>query len=360
MRSNRILRVLALAVCAALLLGSMLSCSGPNLSDLPGEELRGYTAMKTENYEITGGMYAYLFLEIGAAYANTIPQEEIDEHGFDENKRLRDQKYDKKRTWYDYIGEYVNQEIESLLIMCEAATEAGITLTNEDYAYVNEQLTGMRTQVVLYYRTDFESHLQDKYFGYVKEEDVTKVLLMETLAAKYDSHLHALIEERMTQERIDAHLETMTFENGKDETITRNLGHILSSSLYYDEMQSYENVTTALKRLEAAGKTEEAFAELWEEFSDDANMVYKNVSQGDMVGIFDDWLFAEGREVGDTGILSSEDGSHLVFYISEGDPAYIAEAKVELEEIIAQEIRAELGAKIKIKVKKNVLNAIDV
>ena len=354
------MRVAAFCLCAVLLIGSLFSCSGPNLSGLSGDELRGYTAMKTEHYEITGSMYAYFFLEIGTAYASTISQEELDAHGFDEEKLLKKQKYDKKRTWYDYIGEYVNEELENLLIMCEAATAAGLTLTNEDYAYVNDQMTGKRTQVVLQYRTDYNTYLADRYHGYVNEEDVIKVLLMEVMASKYDAHLDSLIEEKMTQERIDAHVATMSFENGKDETITRNLGHIVSSYMTYDEDQAYENMKTALKRFEEAGKTEAAFAPIWKEYSDDANMVYKNLRAGEMIEIIDKWLFAEERVVGDLAILSSDDGCHLVYYMSEGDPGYIADAKTELHEIIANEIMDELRAKTKIKIKKNVMNALEV
>ena len=353
-------RTIAMCLCAVLLLGSLLSCSGPNLSGLSGDELRGYTAMKTENYEITGSMYAYFFLEIGSAYVSSITQEELDERGFDEDKLLKDQKYDKDRTWYEYIGEYVNEELENLLIMCESATEAGITLTDEDYAYINDQMTGKRTQVVLQYQTDYETYLSGRYFGYVNEEDVIKVLLMETLASKYDAYMDGLINERMTQERIDAHIETMNFENGKDETVTRNLGHILSSYMNLDEDQAYENMRTALQRFEAAGKTEEAFAAIWKEFSDDANMVYENLRAGEMVEVIDSWLYAEERAVGDIGILSSDDGCHLVYYMSEGDLGYVADAKVELNEIIAHEIMDEQRAKIKIKMKKNVMNAIEV
>lgn len=360
MRYNHITRTLSMLLCAVLLLCSLASCSGPDLTGLSGDELRTYTAMKTENYEVTGSMYAYLFFEIGSAYVSQVSQEELAASEFDDEKKFKDQQYDKDRTWYDYINEYVAEEVQKLLLVCEAATEAGITMTNEDYAYVNDQMTGQRTRAVLYYQVDFDTYLQQRYYGYVNEDDVIKVLLMETLAAKYESHLAGLIEERMTQERIDAHLATMSFENGKDENITRNLGHILSSYMNFDEDQAYENMKTAKKRFEEAGKTDEAFAALWKEFSEDANMIYENLRQGEMIEAIDSWLYAEGRTVGDVGIISTDDGCHLLYYVSEGDPGYIADAKVELEEIISQEILEELRAKFKIKIKKNVINAIDI
>ena len=354
------IRVAAMLLTAALLFGSLISCSGSNLVGLTGDELRGYTAMKTEHFEITGSMYAYFFLEIGSTYVSGITQEELDERGFDENKTLRDQKYDKSRTWYEYIGEYVNTEVENLLLLCEAATEAGITLTNDDYNYVNNQLTNIRMQIVVQYQTDYNTYLGDRYFGYVNEEDMKKIFLMETLATKYSSYMDTEIEEKMTQERVDAHLETMTFENGRDETITRNLGHVMSTYDLYDEDQAYENMMTVLKRYEESGKSLSTLTSLWKELSDDANMIYENLSQGDMVEKIDKWLYAEGRAVGDVGILTTDDGCHFVTYLSEGDPVYVAQAKTELHEIIAEEIMEGHRAKFKITAKKNVLNAIDV
>ena len=359
MRQNHISRAIAMLLCAVLLLGSLVSC-GPNLSGMTGDELRSYDALKTDNYEITGSMYAYFFLEIGAAYVSGITEEELAERGFDENKTLKKQKYDSERTWYDYINEYVLEEVSNLILMCEAATDAGIALTDDDYVYVNDQMTNQRTMVVVRYQTDYNSYLKDRYFGYVNEEDIKQIFLMETLAAKYSSYLSSEIDARMTEERVQAHLATMTFEGGRDESPTRNLGHILSSYSVFDEDQTYENMKTAKKRFEEAGKTEQAWSELWKEFSHDANEVYRNVRQGEMVEAMDQWLFAPERVVGDLGIITTENGCHLLYYMSEGDPAYIADAKEELYEIISHEVLEELRAKFKIKVKKNVINAIDV
>ena len=360
MKHNQVNRLISALLCAVLLIGSLVSCGGPNLSGMTGDELRNYAALKTENYEITGSMYAYFFMEIGAAYVSDITEEELQERGFDENKTLKEQKYDKDHSWYDYINEYVLQEVSNLILMCEAATAAGIALTNDDYNYVNDQLTSQRTKVVVNYQTDYNTYLSNRYSGYVNEQDMKNIFLMETLAAKYSSHLDAEIQARMTDERIAAHVETMTFENGRDETLTRNMGHILSSYTVFDEDQSYENMKTAMERFEKAGKTEEAWNELWSEFSHDANAVYENLRQGDMIEQIDRWIYAEGRAVGDVGIINTDDGCHLLCYLSEGDPGYIADAKGELAEIISHEILEELRTQFKIKIKKNVTEAIDV
>lgn len=357
-RSDRIRSAVALLLSVVLLLSSLASCSGPNLEGLSGDELRTYTAMKTENFEVTGSMFAYYFFTFGPMYVSNITEEELSERGFDENKPLKKQKYDSNRTWYDYICEYVVSEIENTLVWCEAALDAGITLTEDDYAYVNETLTNERVKTVLYYNTDYATYLNQAYFGYVNEEDVTKVMLMETLVAKYDAYLETLVKENMTQERVDAHVATMTGE--LDTTLTRNLAHIFVSYESYDEDQAYENIKTAKTKFEEQGKTDAAFESLWKEYSMDANMIYENVAPGEMVTAMDEWLYTEGRAVGDLGIVSSDDGCHLLYYISVGDPVYIATAKQELTPIIAAELMAQKRAEIKITKKKNVLNAIDI
>lgn len=358
MKKIQMARPIAMILALVVLLCTFTACSGPNLSGISGDELRTYIAMQSKNFKIKGSMFAYFFHEVGGAYVSSITQEELDERGYDDSKSLKEQYYDEDTTWYDYILEYVTKEVEMLLIMCEAATAEGITLNNDDYNYVNEQMTAQRTRVVIHFETDYNTYLTNQYNGYVNESDVIEIMLMETLAAKYEAHLHQRIEERMTQERLDAQIATMTGE--KDETITRNLGHVLASYMQYDESQAYENCKTAKTRLLDAGKTEEAFEKIWSEFSDDANMIYENLSQGEMIAEIDQWLYAEERAVGDVGIVESENGCHLLFYISEGDPAYVAKAKVELEEIVAEELREELRKEYKIKTKKNVLYAIDI
>lgn len=345
-------------LCVLMLAGSAVSCSGPNLSGLSGDELRGYVAMETENFQVMGGMYAYYFFDIGSLYVSTITNEELEARGFDEDKPLKKQKYDDKQTWFEYINAYVISEVENVLIWCEAAVAHGITLNDDDYAYVESQLTDMRVDAVVKHSLDFESYLDEAYFGYVAEEDVRKVLLMEVLAAKYSSVLSEQIKERMTQERLDAYLAGV--EGARDTTPTRNLGHVFASYTSFDEDQAYENCKTAMTRLEEKGKTEAALEEIWREFSEDGHMIYENVRQGEMTEAMDKWLFAEGRQVGDIGIISSEDGCHMMFYISEGDPMYIADAKLALHEEIREEIIEEERGRIKIKQRKNVCNAINI
>ncbi len=70
-------------------------------------------------------------------------------------------------------------------------------------------------------------------------------------------------------------------------------------------------------------QTEEAFGELAKENSADGNAaqggIYKNVRKGQMVQTFNDWCFDEARKTGDTGIVKTQFGYHIMYFVGFGD-----------------------------------------
>ncbi len=82
-----------------------------------------------------------------------------------------------------------------------------------------------------------------------------------------------------------------------------------------------------LAQFNAGDATEDAFAALAEEHSTDAGSntnggLYENVYPGQMVPTFNDWCFAEGRKAGDTGIVESDYGVHIIYYAGNADVTY--------------------------------------
>lgn len=77
--------------------------------------------------------------------------------------------------------------------------------------------------------------------------------------------------------------------------------------------------------------TEDSFAALVADNSDDAGSnttggLYENVAKNDMVEPIDEWLFADGRQSGDTTVVSYEGsnytGSHVLYYVGASDLTY--------------------------------------
>ncbi|MBE6958553.1 MAG: hypothetical protein E7447_05320 [Ruminococcaceae bacterium] len=73
---------------------------------------------------------------------------------------------------------------------------------------------------------------------------------------------------------------------------------------------------------------EESFGELANKESDDQNGkvtnggLYEDIYMGQMVEAFEEWCFAEGRKAGDTGIVETEYGYHVMYFSSFDEMTY--------------------------------------
>ena len=65
--------------------------------------------------------------------------------------------------------------------------------------------------------------------------------------------------------------------------------------------------------------TEDTFHKLAQEHSADGNAssggLYTGVTEGYMVQTFNDWIFDESREYGDTDLVKTEFGYHIMFFV---------------------------------------------
>lgn len=116
-----------------------------------------------------------------------------------------------------------------------------------------------------------------------------------------------------------------------DESATKDVAHILVSFDDYKTGTTITDEEKAKAKAEAdkiladylAGeKTQEAFEKLGEEKTADSNVVYEGVSKGDMVEEFENWIFDEARTVGETGIVETTYGYHVMYFIGDGKLAW--------------------------------------
>ncbi|MBR6259285.1 MAG: peptidylprolyl isomerase, partial [Oscillospiraceae bacterium] len=73
----------------------------------------------------------------------------------------------------------------------------------------------------------------------------------------------------------------------------------------------------------AGDATEDSFAKLAEENSEDSNAssggIYEDVKKGQMVATFNDWCFDSSRKTGDSGIVKTEYGYHIMYFVGNGE-----------------------------------------
>lgn len=101
------------------------------------------------------------------------------------------------------------------------------------------------------------------------------------------------------------------------------------SKTYSDEEKkaAKEKAEAILKDWEAGAKTEESFADLAKEKTTDPGSkdnggLYEGIYPGQMVTAFNDWCFDETRKAGDTGIVQTDYGYHVMYFSGDNETSY--------------------------------------
>lgn len=134
---------------------------------------------------------------------------------------------------------------------------------------------------------------------------------------------------------------------------TANVRHILvkaeadEDGIYTDEAKAAAKARAEeiLAEFESGDKTEESFAALAEQYSEDTGSntnggLYENVAKGQMVEEFDAFCFA-GHKPGDTAVVygesSSYAGYHVMYYVGEGMlySSYLADSDLRTADVTA-------------------------
>ena len=113
-------------------------------------------------------------------------------------------------------------------------------------------------------------------------------------------------------------------------------------------------------------KTEKDFALLAEKYSDDTEStsngssglyggLYEGVSLGQMVPSFEEWALDSSRQFGDVGIVKSDYGYHIMFFV-ENTSKYLYDCKTALR----KEMEGEFVDSAEIKIHKSAMKKVKV
>ena len=152
----------------------------------------------------------------------------------------------------------------------------------------------------------------------------------------------------------------------RDESLYKNVRHILVTSSKFNG-----NETEARKRAEEiynewkhGDATEDSFAALAELYSEDPGSssnggLYTNVGEGDMVAEFNDWLFDSNRKVGDTDIVKTTYGYHIMYFSGNGDKVWKKSVDTVMRKNDYSEDYKKLVEKYEVKFDNAYLNTIE-
>ncbi len=210
----------------------------------------------------------------------------------------------------------------------------------------------------------FEAVVKDAYFDSGVTDNATYAELFETVATKLYATCISAVADIETSESYSAAADdeaiawlseaetkegdTKLFENSTeeeysksvyivtkamhlDESATKDVAHILikaekDKATEAEKAAAKEKAEKALAEFLAGEQTLEAFEKLAETYNEDSGCVYEGVKEGQMVEEFEDWTFDGERKTGDTGVVETQFGYHVMYFIGEGKAAYYVDA----------------------------------
>lgn len=115
---------------------------------------------------------------------------------------------------------------------------------------------------------------------------------------------------------------------------TKSVRHILFQSSSYSSVEDCKNKALEVLDEFNADPTSEHFAELVKKYSEDTASVetgglYENIRLDQTVADFENWAFDETRKSGDTGLVLSSYGYHIMYFVGNG--IHVAEGHEKAE-----------------------------
>ena len=254
-------------------------------------------------------------------------------------------------TWQQF---FLNQALDAwytYAALLAAAEEEGYVLSEEDQAY----LDGLDATL----QSDAETN------GFATVDEMVAYLMgggagaadykayESTYFSAYTYYMACINSKTYTPEELEAYFDAHAAEyeaNGLTKDMyTVNVRHIL----VFPEGATSETIRTETFPQEAwdAGKakaeallqqwldgeaTEESFGLLANEHSDDQNGqvtnggLYEEIAKGQMVANFENWCFDPTREPGHYGIVETEFGYHIMYFVSKNAPMWPEYAENDL------------------------------
>ncbi len=264
----------------------------------------------------------------------------------DLSQPLAAQAYDEERSWEDFLLDTSIETFHQTSALVKRAEAAGFALNPENAEYLELLPETIADNAATQGLDGADAYLRQLYGPYANMESYTRFVRASLLSYDYLNELFSGIE--YTPEDVSAYFDENAERYAeqslsKDEPNMVNVRHILIKFPETDEADGDgegEKTDTAAGRAGAREKadnllaewqggdaTEESFALLASENSEDPGSagnggLYENVYPGEMVAAFNDWCFDEARKPGDTGVVETEYGYHIIYFSGTAEHAH--------------------------------------
>lgn len=295
--------------------------------------------------ELTNQVLAYYYyqqlLNLQNTYGDMLPYLMDTTIGYDEQMSLN-----QEQTWQQFLVSTSITQFQQIAALCQAAEAEGWALSEEDRAYL-EANTDFDAMAAAYGLVDGTALLEAQFGPGATVESYKAFMETVLTGTTYVSEMYETVEatKQEISDYYDANADMMLTSYGieKIEKNVVNIRHILIQPEAAEDGSISEEAWTAAEEEAqriydewlAGEATEDAFAELAGTYTQDPGSqttggLYEAVYPGQMITEFNDWCFADGRQVGDHGVVKTTYGYHIMFFSGEGDYAYWEMAAEEL------------------------------
>ena len=312
MKSN-VLRARALTLALVLACLPLASCQGGSevpLSD--GLVMIGgapvfdeNVAVQTDRFTVTPGMMAYFFY----TYGSTVMAGMEAQKPFDESKNLHDQAFNETQSWYDVIMSETLSQVCHMLICCEAAHAEGVSLSDAHAQEIESLMQSYRTTAAANYGMELTAYLQALYGPKITDEDLRSVLTLETLANSFSMTVSDRLEAGITAKDAQEYAEKQGLA---DQTPSRNIAYLFIP--FENGAAASQKVGSVLSAMQSAPTAETLRAQGVGTYGEEENITPANGGVKEIT----EWLYADGRLVGEWARLDTAGATYLVIYTGNG------------------------------------------
>ncbi|MBO5891349.1 MAG: peptidylprolyl isomerase [Oscillospiraceae bacterium] len=244
---------------------------------------------------------------------------------------------DETLTWQQYFLQEALNQWRLYVLLCQNAEAAGCELPEEKQQSLHDKYNQFYKDYVetgMYESVD--AVMEANYGPGCTYADYLNYATMAAIASMYYNQMIEEQTENITEEDIEDfyedqkdYLKLYNIIKG-DGNIVVDVRHILitvqrvvNKEEHIDESDWKKTEEAAQKILDdwlAGEATEESFAALAKEHSADPGSVekgglYTEVNKGQMVAEFDTWCFDASRKAGDYGLIRTNHGYHIMYFV---------------------------------------------
>lgn len=292
----------------------------------------GEHKLTNDQFQIFYWMQVYNFLDYYGGYASYL--------GLDYTKPLDTQAIptDENMTWQQYFIEQSLKTWQRYQVLGAMAEEAGFRMSDALRQQLDSMPAQLETMAANNNRENAQVMLQEEMGPGATIQAYLDYLDLYYLGTEYFDTLYQA--QKPTEAQVEAYFETNATRLAEDYGITKEsktvaVRHILlvpengttdetGMPVYAEEdweacrVQAQEILDNWL----AGGAAEEKFAELANTYSADPGSnttggLYAAIEKGTTYVPFDEWCFDSSRKSGDSGLVKSDMGYHIMYFVSD-------------------------------------------